>query len=540
MRIKVLAICAAAVSIAPQSCSKESVPARFDRVELTDYEAYKSGNDWAPALAQACRESEYVHIPAGRYTMAAVWIPSGTTVEGDGSSTIIVPKEEFLFRIEGKAEAPVAVTEDIPDFSSNITVADASLFETGDMVLLQSQRNCMFKEDSGDWTLGQTTAGNKTCFFGELLDIKSVSGNVITTDSATLFPYYKSHNAEETVKPGFGSRQSSSLTKLNAVRDVVLSSLSVDSNSGCLRPVRVKYAENCTVKNVTVISDEDYEDEPSTLFMVLNSKGCRIIGCHSRYSERLIAKKLKNIVPTYSVYTLCNNFRIVSSDYCSIENCTDNFATHSFSVTYSDGGIPSAHCSIINCRSENSIWAGVVSQQCTPWTELSGNTVVNSSQGVMSGSRWSSVKNNKVTTSLPFSTDFYYAHISRGGTTGLAVFEGYGRGCEISGNEVSGFFSGIKVLDGYEKLNIFDGQSDIVITGNKVTDCVYGLMISRNQYNKYQGPLGVFVQGNSFKAAGMTVEADGERQTCGAVLDGADGVTLVGNTFSGFYMDIDK
>ncbi|MGM9766140.1 MAG: hypothetical protein ACI3ZO_07265, partial [Candidatus Cryptobacteroides sp.] len=499
MRTNVTLILAAAISITLQACAKESVPARFDRVELTDYEAYKSGNDWAPALAQACKESEYVHIPAGRYTMAAVWIPSGTTVEGEGSSTIIVPKEEFLFRIEGKAEAPVTVAENIPDFSSSITVSDASGFAPDDLVLLQSQRNCMFKEDCGDWTLGQTTSGNKTCFYGELLDVRTVSGNVLTTVSPTMFPYYKSNNTGETVKPGFATRQSSTLTKLNAVRDVVLASLTIESNSACIHPVRVKYAGNCTVRNVTVNSDEDYEEQSSTMFLILNSKDCHIIGCNSRYSDKLVAKKKKNIVPTYSVYSLCNNFKIVSSDYCSIENCTDNFATHSFTVSYSDGGIPSAHCSIKNCRSENSIWAGVVSQQCTPWTELSGNTVINSSQGVMAGSRWSSVKNNKVSTNLPFSTDFYYAHISRGGTTGVAVFEGYGRGCEISGNEVSGFFSGIKVLDGYEKLNIFDGQSDIVISGNRVTDCVYGLMISRNQYNKYQGSLGVFVQGNSFK-----------------------------------------
>lgn len=89
-------------------------------------------------------------------------------------------------------------------------------------------------------------------------------------------------------------------------------------------------------------------------------------------------------------------------------------------------------------------------------------------------------------------------------------------------------------------LNIFDGPSDIAITGNNVTDCVYGLMVSRNQYNGYKGPLGVFVQGNSFRSAGSTVDVKGEKETCGVVLDGADGVTLAGNTFSGFYIDIDK
>ena len=540
MRTSSTVIFFVAFSVSLQACAKEPSPHRFDRVELTDYESYKSGNDWAPALAQACKESRYVHIPAGKYLMADVWIPSGTTVEGEGSSTIIVPKEDFLFRIEGRADTQVALTENIPDFSSSITVSDASMFAPGDLVLLQSQRNCMFKEDCGDWTLGQTTSGNKTCFYGELLDVESVSGNMLTTASPTLFPYYKSNNAEETVKPGFYTRRSSTLAKLNAVRDAVLSSLTIESNSLCIHPVRVKYAGNCTVRNVTVISDEDYEEQSSTMFLVLNSKDCHIVGCHSKYSDKLVAKKKNNIFPTYSVYSLCNNFKIVSSDYCSIEDCTDNFATHSFTVSYSDGGIPSAHCSIKNCRSENSIWAGVVSQQCTPWTELSGNTVINSSQGVMAGSRWSSVKNNKVSTNLPFSTDFYYAHISRGGTTGVAVFEGYGRECEISGNEVSGFYSGIKVLDGYEQLNIFDGPSDIAITGNVVMDCVYGLMISRNKYNLYKGSLGIFVQGNSFSSAGSVVDAQGERQTCGIVLSGASGVTLVGNTLSGFYIDTDK
>ena len=65
-------------------------------------------------------------------------------------------------------------------------------------------------------------------------------------------------------------------------------------------------------------------------------------------------------------------------------------------------------------------------------------------------------------------------------------------------------------------------------------------MIARNKYNLYKGSLGIFVQGNSFSSAGSVVDAQGERQTCGIVLSGASGVTLVGNTLSGFYIDTDK
>ena len=88
MRTSSTVIFFVAFSVSLQACAKEPSPHRFDRVELTDYESYKSGNDWAPALAQACKESRYVHIPAGRYLMADVWIPSGTTVEGDRKSVV--------------------------------------------------------------------------------------------------------------------------------------------------------------------------------------------------------------------------------------------------------------------------------------------------------------------------------------------------------------------------------------------------------------------------------------------------------------------
>lgn len=517
------------------ACSKTPSYSRSDRSELTDYEAYRSGDDWGPALAQACRESRHIHIPKGSYLMGEVRIPSGTVIEGDGDATVIVPKGKFMFRIEGYAGKEVNVTENIADFSDAITVSDGSVFKEGDMVQLQSQRNCMFREDCGEWTLGQTTAKNKTCFFGEILELKSVSGNVLTTSTRTIFPYYRSDSSQETVKPGFQTRKTSTLMKIDAVRDVEVRSVLIRCGSTCTMPVRIKYASRCRVENTTVSVEEDFADESANLFMILNSTECRFSGCRSVYSDALVKKKQKELVPAYSIYSLCNNFKIVSSDRCSIENCRDNFATHAFTISYSDGGIPSAHCSIKGCVSDNSIWAGVISQQCTPWSELSGNIVRGASQGVLAGSRWSRITDNTVSTDLPFSTNFYYAHISRGGTTGIAVFEGYGRECELSGNRISGFFSGIKVLDGYESHNIFDGKSDISISGNEVSGCIYGFMFSRNKYNTGTEDLGIRICDNVFSAAGETVLADGERNSAGLNLCGAAGIIPSGNIFSGFH-----
>lgn len=510
------------------SCDEKDVNVGGKSASLLDYEAYKSGNDWGPALQQATKDFSVISIPEGTYHMSAVRVASDTEIVGAGESTVIIPDGIILFRVEGQADDPVPVAADLADFSNNITLSRDGGFSKGDMLILQSQRNCMFKEDCGEWALGQTQSKGRTCFFGEIMEVSEANGCNVTTKEPRIFPFYKANGVSETIKPGFESRGATTAMRVRPTKNVIIRNLQVKNKPACLEIVRFKYALHCRAENVSVITSERYDEEAQVqLFKTNMAKDCHFIGCSSEYTESML-KVLRGTGKVYDNYSRYNNFRIISSSECSFEDCRDNAATHAFSITYANGGIPSVHCSVLRCHSENSIWAGVISQQCTPWSVLSGNVVENSSQGVFAGCRFSVIENNIVKTILSKETDHYYAHLSRGGTVGLAVFEGYGVGCRISGNTVSGFRTGIGVVDGYEQYNIFDKATDLQIEKNVVDDSYFGFMVVRNGYNNKRVNLSVSVNGNIFNASS---DANGV-QTVGAVLNGVTGVTFSGNKFN--------
>ena len=503
-------------------------------VSIIDFRAAATGGDWHKAFTEAFRVADRIFVPDGEYPLSPLMIPSGKTIEGAGAGTVFTPLGSILFRVEGSAGEEIPVVNHIPDFSSAIEVASSREFAPGDLVILKSQRNCMFREDAGDWTLGQTTKNGRTCFFGEMLTVRSAAGNTVTTEETTLFPFYRSDASRETVKAGFATRSGSTLQRIGSVRDTHLKNFTIRVSKACSEIVRIKWAENCSVEQVTfrisVVPDDSF-----MAVKIYLARNCKAAGCRSEYTSALITDLQKLMTKNYYYYSTYNNFRIISSQNCSLENCTDNFASHAFNITYSSGGIPSIRCKILNCRAVNSVWAGVIAQQCTPWSELAGNTVERSGQGVMAGSRNSRITGNTVRTHLPFSTDYYYTRIARGGTVGVAVFEGYARDCEIRGNRVENFYTGIAVLDGYEELNVFD-RVDAVIADNTVRNCIHGFYHYRNSYNTARSAMYVTLSGNVLNGAGDSVLAGGEqRKTYGIrISDRCGEYAIRSNATNGF------
>lgn len=134
-------------------------------------------------------------------------VPSGKTIEGAGAGTVFTPLGSILFRVEGSAGDEIPVVSHIPDFSSAIEVASVREFAPGDLVILKSQRNCMFREDAGrlePWGRRPKTAG--ACFSANCSRSIRQAGNTVTTEEATLFPFYRSDASQETVKAGFEMR----------------------------------------------------------------------------------------------------------------------------------------------------------------------------------------------------------------------------------------------------------------------------------------------------------------------------------------------
>ena len=510
------------------------------KVSVKDYASLVKNGDWRNAFIQALTEADTVYVPDGTYSLSMLYIPSGKTIEGNGQKTIFIPLEWMLFRVEGGAEEEVTIANDISDFSNQIDVTSSEGINTGDMIILKSQRNCMFREDCGnEWTLGQTTSGNKTCFFGEILTVESVHGNRLTTVTPTVFPYYRKDHRQETNKSGFTTRASSTVQKIKSIRNAHLRNFSIKGNALCSEVIRFKWADSCSIENVDY-QTSSVPDLDFTVLKITLSRNCKASRVSSTFSSSLIASLQDKISKEYANYSKFNNFKIVGSQDCCLEYCMDNFATHAFNISYSNGGIPSVRCSIRYCHSKNSIWAGVISQQCTPWSTLSYNQVENSGQGVMAGCLWSTLEGNTVKTNVPFATDYYYTHLSRGGTIGVGLLEGYARHCIIRHNTISGFYTGIGVVDGYESLNTFD-YADLEVADNTVTNSIQGFYLYKNKYNQNGSRLDISLLNNHFSAEeSLSPE---EWKSCGIRLSAySSNIQILSNTLHeyqiGCYMDI--
>jgi hypothetical protein len=504
----------------------DPLPNQADSVKLTDYSKYVTYEDWTPALLEALKESNHIIIPKGTYKMSELCVPSGKTIEGQGSETVIIPIEEHLFRVKGSAGDEIPLADDMSDFSNSANVVTAEGLCEGDMVILKSQRNCMFREDAGEWTLGQTISNNKTCFFGEMLTIANVSGNLVTFTTPTLFPSYYCNSSRETIKENFISRSTATVQKISSVKDVLIQNLKIQGNDICDNVISLIYAEDCAIEKV-IYEPQSISDQLSYITMTL-SRNCLISKCQADFPISITANIDKNYVKDYQHYSNYNIFKIVSSQSCGIESCSSNCSTHAFNITYSNGSIPSIKCLVSKCYASNSIWAGVISQQCTPWSELIGNTVEHSGQGVLAGSLYSTIADNNVSTDIPFSNEYYYVRKSRGGSAGVGFFEGYGRHGVIKNNSAKGFYTGIIILDGYEALNSFDYADDI-IEGNMVSDCPQGFYISRNEDNSARTPLGIILRDNNFTGPGINAK-DGINAFGVRIFKNCCDVTVSGNS----------
>lgn len=529
---------------------KNPVPAGF--TNLTDYASYKSGQDWAPALVQALLEKEQIFVPAGTYPCNAVSIPSGRTIRGAGASTVFVPLGQRLFTLDGGYETAIPIAADIVDFSSTIMLTSAGNFAAGDNIIIRGQRNCMIREGTPgvnhdvDWVLGRTR--ESSCFFGEMDVVTGVTGVRITTASNRIFPHYYANNAREPQMAITGvlvSRPATTVSKMNMVKDVTLTDFAITGTAKCTIPVFLTYCKDCLVERVifsTSVEPMSTSGEPSlSVFYGLYAWNTHIRDCEVSFSPAMVAL-LDAKEKAYVNFSNYNIFRMISCVNSGFEHCRANGGSHAFNITRSAAiaglGIPSYHCYIRDCTASNCTWSGVTVQQACYETDLSGNTVTASGQGIITAGRNTHIVNNTVSTNLPYSTSYYYTLIARGGTFGIGMNEGYACGTEVRNNRVTGFYTGITVLDGYEDKNCFE-EGNIVISGNTVTDCLRGFGVYKNPFceNLGRNNLNIEVSGNTFTRSGALTVSVGSANTdtYGVYLPRAtSGITISNNTFQSF------
>lgn len=519
------------------------------RTLLTDFASFRDGSDWAPAFAKAFEQADTVIIPAGTYSCSEVVVPSGKTIRGAGSRTTLEPLSERLIVIQGKkATAEIPISADIADFSNVIALTSTDNLASDDDIMIIGQRNSILQEGTdklnydSDWVLGRTR--QKSCFYGEFDMIEKVESGRVVTRNGRIFPHYYKNSAREPAPMGNGysERKSTAIIKIDMVHDVTLSDFAIVGTSSCNTPVKIAYAKDCHVERIAYRSSvETFNSSGKTNLTVIHlnfALRVEVTGCSAEFSQSLI-KVMNSKEKTYANYTVYNIFKAISCTECGFDNCTSNWGSHAFSITYTGsgtGGIPSIGCYIRNCSASNCIWSGVTVQQGCYRTTLSGNVVDNSGQGVACAGRCNTISNNTLTCGLPYSTDYYYTHINRGGTMGIAMIEGFGVDATIENNTICGYYTAIAIRDGYEEKNIYQ-QGNFTVKDNRIGDCLTGFGIYRNKYNTGTVALNTVLSHNEFFHSGLrTMEIAGKQRTTVGVFipDSTGHIEVIDNSISGF------
>lgn len=463
---------------------------------LTDYAALCKNGDWQKAFEAAMRDGDTVVVPAGVYRSSRVRVPSGKVIVGEGERSVLQQAGKTMFEVFGSVGEEIAVSRNIADFSDRISLVSTGDLRAGDDIVIVGQRNSMMFDDCGEkWCLGRTH--KKFVPFGEFLTVAKVDGNSIRTTTRTRFPFYRKDASHETILPEYKIRRAgSTVSRLQFAKGVVLRDLTIACDSTARYGVHFRYAADCSAENIHIRLAG--LAERYNAFAVNWSRGVVCRGC-SVETDTATAKRMQPLTEVgFKAYSRYNMYRIMASTECGFDGCSCDFSTHAFNISSANGWIPATDCFVRNCTSRGDLWAGVIVQQGCMGCVLENNTVVGAAQGVVSGGRNTLIRGNRVVCTLPLTTNYYYAHIKRGGTSGVGLFEGFGYGSVIENNTIEGAYTGILIIDGYERNNIFT-LGKVIVRNNRVSRCVNGLYIYRNKYNTAPSAFKVKESGNTYK-----------------------------------------
>lgn len=520
--------------------------ASAEPVVLTDYAVHKKGEDWAPAIKKAFSDSPVVKVPPGRYFCSQVKFTDGMTLQGSGGDTVFIPLGTRLFDISGEVGDEIPINNDIVDFSNIIHLKDTGGLSAGDDILIRGQRNSMLREGTAgthyttDWVLGRTRTSS--CFYGEFDVVSAIDGNKITTSNNRLFPDYFKDDTREPPPPGEGfiQRESTTVSNLSLVKNVTLRNFTVEGTKKCHMPFRLRYAQGCLLEGITFrTSVESFKKDGTPDLSVVYA--IYVLETTVRNFRAELAPELLAIIAgkekVYKNFSNYNLFKIISSARSGFENCQANGGTHAFNITRSasagaGGGITSVDCFVRDSTASNCIWSGIKIQQACYRTDVTGNTVTASDQGIITCARETRIENNRLTTTAPHSTNAYYTHINRGGTMGIGLIEGYACGSIVRNNIVSGFYSGLAVVDGYEDKNCFE-EGDILFENNTIDGCVRGFTLYKNPHCETLGQnvLNITLRKNNFT---RTPSSDAASSAGVHLHKESAGISVSGNVFHGF------
>ena len=431
-----------------QKVDKNHIP-----LNIMDFEEMKDGDDWKPAIDYALSQSKHVYFPKGHYKTSTVHLDSNTNIYGDGEDlTVFEPIDNRLFDITGTVEQEVSLTSDVEPFSKFIHLNNTGNIQPSDIIVLKSQRDALDENDAGhEYTMG-TKTGNFTAYLGEFKRVGKVFQNYIELDSDTVFPIYKQHGNDETSE---FKRNGTTVQKVNFKENITLKGFSITHivNS----TIHVDYGYNVNIENVKLIDDQ-YDGTVWRVVFInfINSFKCEAKRCYFEFKHRVLPEQ----------YFWGNIFIISSSQECGLDACTSIRGSQSVDITFNRDGVISMNCYLKNSRLLDSNSSGITTHGGCYQTEISGNTVIGSQQGIYNRSRSTIIANNVIKGQSVAGDNF--------NNGGIRIYDKWAVDCVITGNTVINFMQCVSIQDSAS--NPFE-HVNLSITGNTFKDFQYGVSV---------------------------------------------------------------
>lgn len=412
-----------------------------------------------------------VMIPIGTYLIdARINLRSNVTVRGEGIGTVLNSTNTTqVFYGQGTLDTEYTMTSDYGTGQNSVTTSVTNNINTGDIILIQSQRNALSYADSGDdWTLGVGTTSIPNAFFGEFKRVRVGGATNVFFDSPLIYPSYKN---DQTTDPN--GRSASTIARVNMITGARVESMRIITSQAS--PIVFQYAHKCYVEDIDIKHTAN-----GSCVSFNDSFMCEAKRVSVHYSSSTDAPEI------YSRNALkLNGCQLVGYRECHVEN-----GTQSIDITFSNNGIVNTQCYVEGCTVVGSTVNAMTSHGGNYLTSIRNNNFVNCrGEALMLRGRKSIVVGNTI--HKPFST-------LDTSSVGIKFYQGWARDNLVSGNFVSGFEIGLWINDTSQENASRFKYMGCQITGNTFDQCRWGIQLYREGTNKYNGYVGVNITGNSF------------------------------------------
>lgn len=243
------------------------------------------------------------------FSVPNVHIAIGDTVVIDTTNMISTDANVSVWTFAGSIDTlstPLTATTQRGD--STITVSNATTYQAGDLLYLQSQRNALHPDGGLEWQLGVPTGSTydtHACYYGEPVFVSKVVGNTITTMRPVIFPDYLPNKLSET---SVLARASSFVQKLNLLQNIRITGGTFLGSRGCSM-IAATYCEDFYIRTTGRMGSatgqllrNTYSLRTVADCVVYHSEAYYIVVDHSRYNS------LKDLSSWYSYFKLTDYY----------------------------------------------------------------------------------------------------------------------------------------------------------------------------------------------------------------------------------------